>query len=57
MTGSFKKHLPAGQDRAGARRFRAVDGISVVVNRGESVGIVGEMAAASRTTFTMGDER
>src|SRR5205814_1595498 len=33
--------------------FRAVDGISFVVNRGESVGLVGESGCGKSTTSTM----
>jgi peptide/nickel transport system ATP-binding protein len=34
-------------------KFRAVDGISFVVNRGESVGLVGESGCGKSTTSTM----
>jgi peptide/nickel transport system ATP-binding protein len=50
--GAFKKALrrkPAPEPEM----FRAVDGISFVINRGESVGLVGESGCGKSTTSTM----
>jgi peptide/nickel transport system ATP-binding protein len=50
--GGFKKifqRTPAPEPAT----FRAVDGISFVVNRGESVGLVGESGCGKSTTSTM----
>ena len=52
MTGSFKnifQRKPAPKPEV----FRAVDGISFAVNRGESVGLVGESGCGKSTTSTM----
>src|ERR1700716_1550998 len=52
MTGSFKnifQRKPAPEPEV----FRAVDGISFAVNRGESVGLVGESGCGKSTTSTM----
>ena len=55
-----RKGIPAGFGRLFQRRpapepevFRAVDGISFAVNRGESVGLVGESGCGKSTTSTM----
>jgi peptide/nickel transport system ATP-binding protein len=52
MAGSFKnifQRKPAPEPEM----FRAVDGISFAVNRGESVGLVGESGCGKSTTSTM----
>ena len=52
VTGSLRKVLrrkPTPEPEA----FRAVDGISFAVNRGESVGLVGESGCGKSTTSTM----
>ena len=52
MTGGFKQifqRKPAPEPEV----FRAVDGISFAVNRGESVGLVGESGCGKSTTSTM----
>jgi peptide/nickel transport system ATP-binding protein len=41
------------EEKAGAGPFRAVDGISFEVHRGESVGLVGESACGKSTTSLM----
>jgi peptide/nickel transport system ATP-binding protein len=43
----------AGSTPAAAATFRAVDGISFTVGRGESVGLVGESGCGKSTTSTM----
>jgi peptide/nickel transport system ATP-binding protein len=55
-----RKGIPAGFGKLFQRRpapepeiFRAVDGISFVVDRGESVGLVGESGCGKSTTSTM----
>jgi peptide/nickel transport system ATP-binding protein len=55
-----RKGLPAGFGKLFQRRpapepevFRAVDGISFAVDRGESVGLVGESGCGKSTTSTM----
>src|SRR5262249_37393257 len=56
-----RKGLPGGVRKMFQRKpapepetFRAVDGISFAVNRGESVGLVGESGCGKSTTSTMG---
>jgi peptide/nickel transport system ATP-binding protein len=44
---------PRAPAKARADAFRAVDGISFTVNRGESVGLVGESGCGKSTTSTM----
>src|SRR5262245_49352386 len=45
--------LRPGVRRAGSDPFRAVDGISFSIGRGESVGLVGESGCGKSTTSTM----
>src|SRR5262245_48930973 len=52
VTGSLRKvfqRKPAPEPET----FRAVDGVSFTVNRGESVGLVGESGCGKSTTSTM----
>ena len=52
MTGGFK-HIFQRKPAPEPEMFRAVDGISFAVNRGESVGLVGESGCGKSTTSTM----
>jgi peptide/nickel transport system ATP-binding protein len=49
MMSKFMRRGPAPEPKV----FRAVDGISFAVNRGESVGLVGESGCGKSTTSTM----
>ena len=49
----FGKLLGRKQAEADTKPFRAVDGISFTVHRGESVGLVGESGCGKSTTSTM----
>jgi peptide/nickel transport system ATP-binding protein len=49
MVSKFMRRGPAPEPEV----FRAVDGISFTVNRGESVGLVGESGCGKSTTSTM----
>jgi peptide/nickel transport system ATP-binding protein len=51
--GSVMKKLFRGGPAPEPEVFRAVDGISFTVNRGESVGLVGESGCGKSTTSTM----
>jgi peptide/nickel transport system ATP-binding protein len=51
MTGSLRKVL--GRKGTEPENFRAVDGVSFAVDRGESVGLVGESGCGKSTTSTM----
>ena len=55
LSGAFAKLFSAQRRRRRPRRamFRAVDGISFTVHRGESVGLVGESGCGKSTTSTM----
>ena len=49
----FRRSKPAETPPADAAPFRAVDGLSFQVRRGESVGLVGESGCGKSTTSTM----
>jgi peptide/nickel transport system ATP-binding protein len=51
VTGSLRKVL--GRKGTEPENFRAVDGVSFAVDRGESVGLVGESGCGKSTTSTM----
>jgi peptide/nickel transport system ATP-binding protein len=51
VTGSLRKVL--GSKGTEPENFRAVDGVSFAVDRGESVGLVGESGCGKSTTSTM----
>ena len=54
LNGAFAKLFKRnGEARPEAQIFRAVDGISFTVHRGESVGLVGESGCGKSTTSTM----
>ena len=56
LNGSFAKLFKrngASEAKPEAQMFRAVDGISFTVHRGESVGLVGESGCGKSTTSTM----
>ena len=56
LAGSFSQAASSGKRRGSAEQpqiFRAVDGISFTVHRGESVGLVGESGCGKSTTSTM----
>jgi len=53
VSGSFAKLFKNGAATPEAAIFRAVDGISFTVHRGESVGLVGESGCGKSTTSSM----
>ncbi len=53
LSGMFKRNGGAAAPDAPPPAFRAVDGISFTVRRGESVGLVGESGCGKSTTSTM----
>jgi peptide/nickel transport system ATP-binding protein len=53
FSGLFKRNGSSGAAPAEAQVFRAVDGISFAVHKGESVGLVGESGCGKSTTSTI----
>jgi peptide/nickel transport system ATP-binding protein len=53
LSGMFKRNGSVAAPDAPPPAFRAVDGISFTVRRGESVGLVGESGCGKSTTSTM----
>ncbi len=53
FSGLFKRNGSSGAAPAEAQAFRAVDGISFAVHKGESVGLVGESGCGKSTTSTI----